>query len=141
MPTPAARATASRLASEPPALNTAFAASRTRSRLRLASVRGFRVLFSDSLMPIVRSRPLQNGGTLRISQATLIRTTRVKSCRRSELSPAGGRRSLAFAGTQNDRQPTASGLASPSLEGDDMGFPTTLPVNGVTRTIQLDDPR
>src|ERR1700704_340292 len=58
MPTPAARATASRLASEPPAVNTAFAASRTRSRLRMASARGFRVLFSDSLMLIVRSSPL-----------------------------------------------------------------------------------
>src|SRR3954451_16750248 len=51
MPTPAARATASRLASAPPALKTAFAASSTRSRLRTASTRGFRVLLSDSLMP------------------------------------------------------------------------------------------
>src|SRR4051794_1325684 len=42
MPTPASRATASRLASEPPALNTVFAASSTRSRLRSASARGLR---------------------------------------------------------------------------------------------------
>src|SRR3981189_1744811 len=40
MPTPACLATASRLASGPPALNTAFAASSTRSRLRTASTRG-----------------------------------------------------------------------------------------------------
>src|ERR1700719_2392329 len=52
MPTPAARATASRLASAPPALKTAFAASRTRSRLRTASARGFRVLFTDCLIPM-----------------------------------------------------------------------------------------
>jgi AcrR family transcriptional regulator len=49
--TPAARATASRLASAPPALKTALAASRTRSRLRTASARGLRVLFSNCLMP------------------------------------------------------------------------------------------
>src|SRR6266436_2701807 len=42
MPTPARFATASRLASGPPALNTALAASSTRSRLRSASARGFR---------------------------------------------------------------------------------------------------
>src|SRR5579871_229165 len=42
MPTPACLATASRLASAPPALNTALAASSTRSRLRKASARGFR---------------------------------------------------------------------------------------------------
>src|SRR5215813_2092095 len=42
MPTPARRATASRLASGPPAENTAFAASSTRSRLRTASARGLR---------------------------------------------------------------------------------------------------
>src|SRR5258708_21002011 len=58
MPTPAARATASRLASAPPALKTAFAASSTRSRLRTASARGFRVFFSDCLMPI---DPLSRG--------------------------------------------------------------------------------
>src|ERR1700730_566866 len=52
IPTPAARATDSRLASAPPALKTAFAASRTRSRLRTASVRGFRVLFTDCLIPM-----------------------------------------------------------------------------------------
>ena len=40
-----------------------------------------------------------------------------------------------------DRQPTASGFASPSLEGDDMSFPTTLTVNGVRRTIEVEDPR
>src|SRR5207253_2474158 len=44
MPTPARRATASRLASAPPALNTALAASSTRSRLRTASARGFRAI-------------------------------------------------------------------------------------------------
>src|ERR1700722_12708166 len=44
MPTPARRATASRLASGPPALNTAFAASSTRSRLRIESARGFRTI-------------------------------------------------------------------------------------------------
>ena len=42
MPTPARFATASRLASGPPALNTAFADSSTRSRLRTASERGLR---------------------------------------------------------------------------------------------------
>src|ERR1700730_180184 len=52
MPTPAARATAARLASAPPALKTAFAASRTRSRLRTASARGFRVLVIDCLIPM-----------------------------------------------------------------------------------------
>src|SRR3954468_24765 len=43
MPTPARRATASRLASDPPALNTAFAATSRRSRLRAASARGGRI--------------------------------------------------------------------------------------------------
>src|ERR1700688_2341162 len=43
MPTPARLATASRLASGPPALNTALAASSTRSRLRTASARGLRM--------------------------------------------------------------------------------------------------
>src|SRR6476659_5916176 len=42
MPTPAVLATASRLASGPPALNTALAVSSRRSRLRSASARGFR---------------------------------------------------------------------------------------------------
>src|SRR5580658_4198612 len=42
MPTPAVRATASRLASGPPALNTVLAASSSRSRFRCASARGFR---------------------------------------------------------------------------------------------------
>jgi xanthine dehydrogenase YagT iron-sulfur-binding subunit len=41
----------------------------------------------------------------------------------------------------DSQQPTASEFSSPSLEGDDMGFSTTLTVNGVTQTIQLDDPR
>src|SRR5580700_3334639 len=74
MPTPADRATASRLASAPPALKTAFAASSTRSRLRTASARGLRVVVPDGLMPIVYfpivyfSRgPLKSGGSLRIS--------------------------------------------------------------------------
>src|ERR1700754_472930 len=44
MPTPAFLATASRLASGPPALNTAFAAASTRSRLRTASARGLRTV-------------------------------------------------------------------------------------------------
>ena len=51
---PGARATASRLASGPPALKTAFAASSTRSRLRTASARGFRGLFSDCPCQIVQ---------------------------------------------------------------------------------------
>ena len=42
MPTPALRATASRLASAPPALNTSRAATSSRSRLRSESARGFR---------------------------------------------------------------------------------------------------
>src|SRR4051794_20984608 len=42
MPTPASRATASRLALASPRLNTDFAASSTRSRLRSASARGLR---------------------------------------------------------------------------------------------------
>src|SRR5580658_453116 len=47
MPTPARLATASRLASAPPALKTAFAAASTRSRLRTASARSFRVVSAD----------------------------------------------------------------------------------------------
>src|SRR5580700_6542952 len=47
MPTPARFATASRLASGPPAENTAFAASSTRSRLRTASARGLRRFVAD----------------------------------------------------------------------------------------------
>src|SRR6476661_5784080 len=47
MPTPARLATASRLASEPPALNTALAASSTRSRLRNPSARGLRRIAAD----------------------------------------------------------------------------------------------
>src|SRR6202035_1861846 len=53
MPTPAARATASRLASAPPALNTALAASSTRSRWRTASARGLRELFPDGFDGLV----------------------------------------------------------------------------------------
>src|SRR6202035_2813896 len=68
MPTPARLATASRLASDPPALNTAFAASSTRSRLRTASVRGrLVVLFECSPISFVRFPALlENGGDLRI---------------------------------------------------------------------------
>src|SRR5262249_37268980 len=80
MPTPALRATASRLASGPPALNTAFAASSTRSRLRAASAGGFRVLVLDGFIPVIRSffsvfarlipcplgGALKSGGVLRI---------------------------------------------------------------------------
>src|ERR1700687_2348903 len=47
MPTPARLATASKLASGPPALNTAFAASSTRSRLRTASARGLRLVLLE----------------------------------------------------------------------------------------------
>src|SRR5258708_39582032 len=53
MPTPADRATASRLASAPPALKTAFAASSTRSRLRTASARGLRGPFPDGFDGLV----------------------------------------------------------------------------------------
>src|SRR6266851_4142457 len=107
MPTPAARATASRLASAPPALKTAFAASRTRSRLRTASTRGFRVLFSDCLMPNVQSPwGLKSGGTLRI----------------------WGRDTL----THN---------ITIAVSEHCMSISTTLTVNGVKRTIDLDDPR
>src|ERR1700722_12474008 len=54
MPTPARSATASRLASGPPALNTTFAADSTRSRLRTASARGFRtVSVVRSAIPVI----------------------------------------------------------------------------------------
>src|SRR5258705_8165441 len=54
MPTPARLATASRLASGPPALNTTFAADSTRSRLRTASARGLRtVSVARSAIPVV----------------------------------------------------------------------------------------
>src|ERR1700754_1341543 len=54
MPTPAFLATASRLASGPPALNTAFAAASTRSRLRTASARGLRtVSVARSAIPAI----------------------------------------------------------------------------------------
>src|SRR5258705_6477804 len=54
MPTPACLATASRLASGPPALNTAFAAASTRSRLRTASARGLRtVSVARSAIPVI----------------------------------------------------------------------------------------
>src|SRR5712672_2311813 len=54
MPTPAFLATASRLASGPPALNTAFAAASTRSRLRTASARGLRtVSVARSAIPVI----------------------------------------------------------------------------------------
>src|ERR1700731_5155373 len=66
MPTPARRATASRLASAPPALNTAFAASSTRSRLRTASTRGFRAMAADDRLISLLRVPLVTGGTLRI---------------------------------------------------------------------------
>src|ERR1700730_4514706 len=80
MPTPAARATASRLASAPPALKTTFAASRTRSRFRTASARGFRVLFSDCLMTTSDlNSGLQSGGILRIfGEDTLTHNPRAK---------------------------------------------------------------
>src|ERR1700733_9622210 len=68
MPTPARFATASRLASGPPALNTTFAASSTRSRLRIASVRGRRVVWFNCTAIWLAKLPvaLESGGTLRI---------------------------------------------------------------------------
>src|SRR5580698_2531308 len=83
MPTPARLATASRLASAPPALKTTFAASRTRSRLRTASARGFRVVVSGGLN--VRSPwGLKSGGVLRIwGYDTLAHNTGVKQTARS----------------------------------------------------------
>src|SRR5712672_2156595 len=93
MPTPAPLATASRLASGPPALNTALAVSSRRSRLRSASARGFRDVSESSaflfkvfiqrllgqsffvcrflgtgLTPVGTIHPLKSGGVLRISQ-------------------------------------------------------------------------
>src|ERR1700756_72701 len=59
MPTPACLATASRLASAPPALNTALAASSTRSRLRTASARGFRDVASVSMVISTLCVPLR----------------------------------------------------------------------------------
>src|ERR1700722_2241055 len=55
MPTPARLATASRLASGPPALNTVLAAASTRSRLRTASARGLRaVSVACFVIPLAR---------------------------------------------------------------------------------------
>src|SRR5262249_15651854 len=74
MPTPARPATASRLASAPPALNTAVAASSKRSRLRTASERDFRTIAADG--PVIFNSSccspalLQNGGFLRITCKT-----------------------------------------------------------------------
>src|ERR1700724_844935 len=83
MPTPAARAAASRLASAPPALKTPFAASRTRSRLRTASARGFRVLSVDCLIPTSNfQQGLKSGGILRISVETPCHTTPASRKRR-----------------------------------------------------------
>src|SRR5258707_14950122 len=54
MPTPGRLATASRLASGPPALNRTFAADSTRSRLRTESARGLRtVSVARSAIPVV----------------------------------------------------------------------------------------
>src|SRR5215831_14978086 len=81
MPTPALRATASRLASGPPALNTVLAASSTRSRLRCASARGLRELFAErtsipnSRHRLLNGRPLINGGTLRINKCRYTQPT------------------------------------------------------------------
>src|ERR1700704_5967605 len=67
MPTPAFLATASRLASGPPALNTAFAAASTRSRLRTASARGLRtVSVACSAIPVILSRTVYVGPYLRL---------------------------------------------------------------------------
>src|SRR5665213_3346915 len=74
MPTPARLATASRLASAPPALNTALAASSTRSRLRTASARGFRTIAAGRAVIsfyLVVLDPLVNGGFLHISRRAL----------------------------------------------------------------------
>src|SRR5215471_19300890 len=102
MPTPAVRATASRLASAPPALNTAFAASSTRSRFRTASVRGFRAVLRASLMPAVNFDPLISplsplkSGSLRICRngARLNHSIGVKPCRQSPEKRLTGRANL-----------------------------------------------
>src|SRR6202035_2756711 len=119
IPTPAVRATASRLASAPPALKTAFAASRTRSRLRTASARGFRVLSFDGLIPTSNpdrackteaSSVYQSGLAKRrhppyIGRDTLTHNTRVEQTATSLISrspQAGDRRNFA----QADRSAT-----------------------------------
>src|SRR5580698_4060789 len=91
MPTPAARATASRLASAPPALNTSFAAVRTRSRLRAASARGLRLFYPHGLVFLIPAA-LKSGGDLRISlKSTLIHNNpHQANSHKAELRRRGG---------------------------------------------------
>src|SRR3569832_2230299 len=84
MPTPAWRATASRLAGGPPELKISVAASIRRSRLRIESARGPRAGVAVPL-PIFADgahAPLINGGILRINacrpEARLCRTRPVR---------------------------------------------------------------
>src|SRR5579883_62971 len=134
MPTPAARATASRLASAPPALNTVFAASSTRSRLRAASARGFRAaVLSVGLMRVRKIRPLKSGGCLRISRGVRARdSTSAPRCHASR--GRRGWRSHCFVAAFRNSRADAGGSYR-------MGLSTTLTINGVARTIALDDPR
>src|ERR1700761_8892689 len=91
MPTPAARATASRLVSAPPSLKTSFAAARTRSRLRAASARGLRSFFPNVLAFFILTA-LKSGGILRIStKDPLIYNNPLQAnSDKAELRPQGG---------------------------------------------------
>src|SRR5712671_4705678 len=122
MPTPARLATASRLASEPPAPKTRAAAFSRRSRLRIESARGLRAALRDrTAIGISLTPPLENGGCLRISLTTERR-----------LEPPSVR---------------AAGLPRHGLFDNNtdwssrVSFSISLTVNGVKRNVELDDPR
>src|SRR5580704_10173747 len=146
MPTPAARATASRLASAPPVLKTTLAASSTRSRLRSASTRGFRVFFSlfGSRMPICPMPALEKRRRPPYIAIYLRQTIALShKCRRIRAHSIRNSTKVFFRTTrplQHRFCQTGTTADQPLMEHS-MGFSTTLTVNGVKRTIALDDPR
>src|SRR3984957_7530109 len=138
MPTPAWRATASRLASAPAAPNKVFAASSTRSRLRAASTRGFRAGFlSFGLTATGNMDLLKSGGCLRISRGSSAQDSiSTGGCHAGNLMRPPRALPLCL------RLSSGAGIALPTPGGSyRMGLFTTLNINGATPTIALDDPR
>src|SRR5690349_18767190 len=132
MPTPALRATASRLAPATPALKIRVAASSTRSRLRSESARGFRSVsaFFAALIRPDTSTLLKNGGCLRITSTHSQRSQTFPGPTPAACTSASYRLGLRLFW----RSPAPS-------QGVRMSLCIRLIINGEPREIALDDPR
>src|ERR1700732_4858548 len=116
MPTPARRATASRLASEPPALNTALAASRTRSRLRTASARGLRLPKSSAKISATCPEPLAKRRNPPYSITTGVQRRQLRT-----LAAGHSRAKLAAPPNRPHRRRAAPCAAQPSSPTSQLG--------------------